>query len=133
MHEDLSLITKNENDGNFVCVFNDSATGATLNIKGSYSWNEPMTEEEMKQYYPQNLEEAKAAASVVTMYTYDNFTYSKTDYGCKFSYRVLSDMDDTRYPTVYYFVSENFIIVAAFDELDSARPFGELFSMTVAE
>lgn len=108
-------------------VYVDSATGAKLTVSGTV---EPgITDEEIKEMYPQDAEAAKAATAVSYMYTYSDYVYETASYGIKFSYKVDKGMDEITYNTAYYFIEGETIIIFAFEEKDAARPCGESFAV----
>ena len=122
----FSEIALTEMELKHMSVYVDSATGAKLTVSGTV---EPgITDEEIKEMYPQDAEAAKTATAVSYIYTYSDYVYETTSYGVRFSYKVDKGMDEITYNTAYYFIEGETIIIFAFEEKDAARPCGESFA-----
>ena len=121
----LSEMSLNVVELSHMSIYADNATGAKLVVTGSGLPDK--SAEEMNAMYPQNAEEAKKATAVSAIYTYDDYVYEKTSYGCKFFFKV-DMLGELSYRTAYCFVDGNTYIMFEFEEKDAARPCGENFA-----
>ena len=123
----LSEMMLTENEAGYTAVYADNATGAKVVITGAVL--QGISDDDMQEAYPHNVEAAKRATAVSAMYTYDNYVFDTTSYGVKFSYKVDKGLEEITYNTAYYYINGNTVIIFAFEETDASRPCGENFAV----